>query len=193
LATPHALARELGADLVEYEERPVPIERHLIFAHEHEKLSIINKLVRYEIKRTSSKGYKGQSIIFTNSRARCHRISKALSAKSVPYHGGLSYAERKKVETNFANGRIDVVVTTAALGAGVDFPASQVIFESLAMGIDWLTVQEFHQMLGRAGRPDYHDVGKVVLLAEPDKNSGGQRQRIKLRSSCSQVLLRMSK
>jgi len=173
VGNPHALARELGADLVEYEERPVPIERHLIFAHEHEKLSIINKLVRYEIKRTSSKGYKGQSIIFTNSRARCHRISKALSAKSVPYHGGLSYAERKKVETNFSNGRIDVVVTTAALGAGVDFPASQVIFESLAMGIDWLTVQEFHQMLGRAGRPDYHDVGKVVLLAEPDKKFRG--------------------
>ncbi|HEX7515155.1 MAG TPA: DUF5814 domain-containing protein [archaeon] len=173
VGNPNALAHELGADLVEYEERPVPIERHLVFAHEHEKLSIINKLVRYEIKRTSSKGYKGQSIVFTNSRARCHRISKALSAKSAPYHGGLAYAERKKVETNFANGGIDVVVTTAALGAGVDFPASQVVFETLAMGIEWLTVQEFHQMLGRAGRPDYHDVGKVVLLAEPDKKFRG--------------------
>jgi helicase len=59
------------------------------------------------------------------------------------------------------------VVTTAALGAGVDFPASQVIFESLAMGINWLTAQEFQQMLGRAGRPDYHDIGKVFLLADP--------------------------
>ncbi|MGZ7206431.1 MAG: DUF5814 domain-containing protein [Halobacteriota archaeon] len=187
VGNPHGLAHELGADLVEYEERPVPIERHLVFAHEHEKLPIINKLVRYEIKRTSSKGYKGQSIIFTNSRARCHRISKALLTKSAPYHGGLAYGERKKVETNFANGSIDVVVTTAALGAGVDFPASQVIFESLAMGIDWLTVQEFHQMLGRAGRPDYHDIGKVVLLAEPDKKFRGRETEdqvaIKLLSS----------
>jgi len=58
-------------------------------------------------------------------------------------------------------------VTTAALGAGVDFPASQVIFDSLAMGIEWLTVQEFSQMSGRSGRPDYHDRGKVVILAEP--------------------------
>jgi putative ATP-dependent RNA helicase len=173
VGNPLALARELGAELVEYEDRPVPIERHLVFAPDHEKLPIINKLVRYEIKRTSSKGYKGQSIVFTNSRVRCHKISKALSAKSAPYHGGLAYAERKKVETNFANGNIDVVVTTAALGAGVDFPASQVIFESLAMGINWLTVQEFHQMLGRAGRPDYHDIGKVVLLAEPDKKFRG--------------------
>jgi helicase len=59
------------------------------------------------------------------------------------------------------------VVTTAALGAGVDFPASQVIFDALAMGRDWLSVQEFNQMAGRAGRPDFHDLGKVVLLAEP--------------------------
>jgi len=35
------------------------------------------------------------------------------------------------------------------------------------MGIKWLTVQEFTQMLGRAGRPDFHDEGKVVILAEP--------------------------
>jgi len=58
-------------------------------------------------------------------------------------------------------------VTTAALGAGVDFPASQVIFDALAMGRNWLSVQEFNQMAGRAGRPDFHDLGKVVLLAEP--------------------------
>jgi helicase len=42
------------------------------------------------------------------------------------------------------------------------------VFDSLAMGIEWLSVQEFHQMLGRAGRPDYHDEGTVYLLVEPD-------------------------
>ncbi len=173
VGNPDALAHELGAELVEYEQRPVPIERHLVIAHERDKRNIINTLVRREITRTSSKGYKGQSIIFTNSRARCHTLSPSLAVRSAPYHGGLSYAERKKVETAFARGHIDVVVTTAALGAGVDFPASQVIFESLAMGINWLTSQEFHQMLGRAGRPDYHDVGKVILLADPDKKFRG--------------------
>jgi helicase len=49
----------------------------------------------------------------------------------------------------------------------VDFPASQVIFDALAMGRDWLSVQEFNQMGGRAGRPDFHDLGRVVILAEP--------------------------
>ena len=173
VGNPHALARGLGAELVEYEERPVPLERHLVFIHERDKLTAINKFVRNEITRTSSKGYQGQSIIFTNSRARCHSISRALSAKSAPYHGGLTYRERQQVEKSFADGALEVVVTTAALGAGVDFPASQVIFESLAMGINWLTVQEFHQMLGRAGRPDYHDIGKVVLLADPERRYRG--------------------
>ena len=61
------------------------------------------------------------------------------------------------------------MITTSALGAGVDFPASQVIFETLAMGIQWLSVAEFYQMIGRAGRLGYHDKGKAVLLVEPNK------------------------
>jgi helicase len=38
------------------------------------------------------------------------------------------------------------------------------------MGIEWLTMQEFLQMLGRAGRPDFHDRGVVVILATPQKS-----------------------
>jgi len=72
----------------------------------------------------------------------------------------------KTVERKFGE-QSSAVVTTAALAAG-RLPASQVIFDSLAMGIEWLSVQEFHQMLGRAGRPDYHDTGTVYVLVEPD-------------------------
>ena len=111
---------------------------------------------------TSSKGFRGQTIVFTNSRKKCHSISQALRIQSAPYHAGLTYPQRKSVEERFEKGEIKVVVTTAALAAGVDFPASQVIFESLAMGKDWLGVGAFQQMQGRAGRPDYHDLGKIV-------------------------------
>jgi helicase len=118
----------------------------------------------------SSKKHRGQTIVFTNSRRNCHKLASALSIKAAPYHAGLSQYERKKVETLFAKGQLPVVVTTAALAAGVDFPASQVIFESLAMGIDWISVQDFMQMSGRAGRPDYHDRGIVVLMPVPGKS-----------------------
>ncbi len=169
---PQWLADKLGAALIEFEERPVPIDRHLIFAPEYEKKRLIEKLARQEYEKQSSKGFRGQTIVFTNSRRNCEMLAQGLMIKAMPYHAGLSYHERKKVEDKFGKGELPVVVTTAALAAGVDFPASQVIFESLAMGIEWLTVREFQQMLGRAGRPDYHDLGVVVLLADPEKRFG---------------------
>ncbi|WP_094228931.1 DUF5814 domain-containing protein [Methanolobus psychrotolerans] len=175
VAKPQMRAKQLGAKLIEYEYRPVPIERHLVLCPEHSKIKIMTRLVREEFATTSSKGHRGQTIIFTNSRRNCHRISEALPIFAAPYHAGLTSQERKKVEISFLKGKLPVVVTTAALAAGVDFPASQVIFESLAMGIEWLSMQDFLQMLGRAGRPDYHDRGEVVLLAVPNKKYSGDR------------------
>ncbi|WP_407357363.1 DUF5814 domain-containing protein [Methanolobus sp. WCC5] len=175
VAKPQLRARQLDAKLIEYEYRPVPIERHLILCPEHSKTKLMTKLVRQEFATTSSKGHRGQTIIFTNSRRNCHRISEALPISAAPYHAGLTSQERKKVEIAFLKGKLPVVVTTAALAAGVDFPASQVIFESMAMGIEWLSMQDFLQMLGRAGRPDYHDRGEVVLLAVPNKRYSGDR------------------
>jgi helicase len=168
VGNPETLAQTLRATLIEFEERPVPIERHVTFADGREKMDIEDKLVRREFDTKSSKGYRGQTIIFTNSRRRCHEISRKLEYSSAPYHAGLDYGQRKRVERQFGDQDLAAVVTTAALAAGVDFPASQVVFDSLAMGIEWLSVQEFEQMLGRAGRPDYHDSGKVYLLVEPD-------------------------
>jgi len=168
VGNPRELAAGLRANLVEFEERPVPIERHVTFASGKEKPRIENRLVKREFDRESSKGYRGQTIIFTNSRRRCHEISRKLEYSSAPYHAGLDYGRRKTVERKFGNQELAAVVTTAALAAGVDFPANQVIFDTLAMGIEWLSVQEFEQMLGRAGRPDYHDRGKVYVLVEPD-------------------------
>ncbi|MGP8330886.1 MAG: DUF5814 domain-containing protein [Methanosarcinaceae archaeon] len=169
VAKPEMLAKNLVATLIEYEYRPVPIERHLLFCQENDKIRLIAKLAGDEYNRTSSKGHRGQTIVFTNSRRNCHRISESISLLSAPYHAGLTQHERISVERRFASGKLPVVVTTAALAAGVDFPSSQVIFESLAMGISWISIQEFLQMLGRAGRSDFHDRGIAVLLAVPNK------------------------
>jgi helicase len=167
VGAPHLLAEKLGARLVTYAERPVPLERYLLFVPRKEKIRHEKELVEEEFGVRSSKGFRGQTIVFTNSRAKCHVIAEALGKKAAPYHAGLTSQERRDVERRFADGKIAAVVTTAALGAGVDFPASQVIFDSLAMGNEWLTVQEFTQMAGRSGRPDFHDRGRVVILAEP--------------------------
>ncbi len=167
IGAPKTLAKKLKASLVKYEQRPVSLERYLIFVERKEKIPAIKRLAEEEYRKISSKGFRGQTIVFTNSRARCHIIADALGPGFAPYHAGLTSQERRDVESRFLKGKIMAVITTAALGAGVDFPASQVIFDALAMGICWLTVGEFNQMAGRAGRPDFHDLGKVVILAEP--------------------------
>ena len=166
--------------LVQYKERPVPLERHIIFVRgDVQRRLLIRKLVNQEFYNKSSKGYNGQSLIFTNSRRKTHKLANFLSNKGInaaAYHAGLSYSKKERIEKNFAKGKITAVVTTAALAAGVDFPASQVIFESLIMGNKWITPNEFSQMLGRAGRPSYHDRGLVYLIPEIANEFDGESE-----------------
>lgn len=185
IGVPKVLAKKLGATLVRYDDRPVALERYLIFVEHKQKIPTIKRLCTQEYSRVSSKGFHGQTIVFTHARARTHVIADALGPGYAAYHAGLTSQERREIEAKFLSGKIKAVVTTAALGAGVDFPASQVIFDSLAMGISWLSVQEFNQMAGRAGRPDFHDLGKVVVLAEPgatySRSSGSTEEEIAMK------------
>ena len=177
---PDFLADEFNMKLVEYSERPVPLERHLVYVrNEAQKRHIMQRLVKREFNTKSKKGFRGQTIIFTNSRRKTHQIANFLSNKHInahAYHAGLSYYKKEKIEKDFDKGRISCVVTTAALAAGVDFPASQVIFDSLVMGNKWINPNEFAQMLGRAGRPSYHDRGIVYLLPEVGNDFAGESE-----------------
>ena len=177
---PDFLADEFNMKLVEYSERPVPLERHLVYVrNEAQKRHIMQRLVKREFNTKSKKGFRGQTIIFTNSRRKTHQIANFLSNKHInahAYHAGLSYYKKEKIEKDFDKGKISCVVTTAALAAGVDFPASQVIFDSLVMGNKWINPNEFAQMLGRAGRPSYHDRGIVYLLPEVGNDFAGESE-----------------
>lgn len=173
LGEPELLAEKLNCKLIKYNNRPVPIERHLLLSmNEAQKQKFISKLVKAAYNKSSIYGFKGQSIIFSNTRKKCESITLYLQKKGInvsAYHSGLTNEERKIVEEDFQSQRIAGVVATAALAAGVDLPARQVIFESLAMGINWLSVAEFEQMLGRAGRLKKHEKGLAYILVEPGK------------------------
>ncbi len=159
--------------MIQYNNRPVPVERHLLLClNETQKSKYISKLVRAAFSTKSEYGFKGQSIVFTNTRKKCESISSYMQNKGIKvlaYHSGLTNEERKDIEEKFQTQKIFGVVATAALAAGVDLPARQVIFESLAMGIKWLTVAEFEQMLGRSGRLKKHEKGLAYILVEPGK------------------------
>jgi len=181
VGNPEQLAVGLGANLVFHDERPVPLERHLIPVASHgKKIHLMERLISREFSSTSKEGYRGQTLLFTNSRRRCHQLASALSTPGAPvspYHSGLSYERRRQTEEEFVGQRIAAVATTAALAAGVDLPASQVIFETLAMGIEWISPAEFHQMLGRAGRLGFHGSGRAIMLIEPGRSCSRAERR----------------
>ena len=176
VGNPKDLSETLKMELVSYDKRPVPLERHVIFCSGHGgKLHIISRIIRKENSEVSSKGHKGQVIVFSNSRKNCHSLAEHFKTRGInaaAYHSGLPFKERREIETKFWKGKLDTVVTTAALAAGVDFPASAVVFETLSMGIEPLKIFEFQQMIGRAGRPSFHDKGKAYLLIDPQEKYG---------------------
>lgn len=169
VGNPSEFARDLSLTLVTYNQRPIPLEHHLLLSRsENEKLHQIVRLTKNEYQITSSAGFRGQTIVFTNSRRKTGEITEYLHQVGIhnarAYHSGLSYPLRRRIEKEFSTGECSVVVSTYALGAGVDFPSSQVIFESLRMGKDILDPNSFTQMVGRAGRLGKHDRGRSILL-----------------------------
>ena len=187
IGNPEALAHMLQYKLVQYKGRPVPLEVHvLVNPSELRKKDRILEIVDTERKIRSKFGFIGQTIIFTNSRRKTREIRDFLrnnGIRTANYHSGLAYGIRKKIEEDFEKGTIDAVAATYALGAGVDFPASTVIFESVQMGKDLLSDKTniFFQMMGRAGRLGKHEKGKVILLATPyPPNASVQKSELEI-------------
>lgn len=91
------------------------------------------------------------------------------------HHAGLAKNDRSVVEDLFAQGHIQVLVSTATLAWGVNLPAHTVVIK----GTDtynpekgtWtqLSPQDILQMLGRAGRPRYDKSGEGVVITAHDE------------------------
>lgn len=102
-------------------------------------------------------------------------LATVLSSGFGIHHAGLDRDDRSLVEDLFAQGHIQVLVSTATLAWGVNLPAHTVIIK----GTDtynpekgtWvqLSPQDILQMLGRAGRPRYDSSGEGVIITAHDE------------------------
>ncbi len=170
IGNPEQLAEELNLRLITLPGRPVPLEEHVVISlTELDKRNHLIRLVEEELnQRDPLTKKRGQTIVFTNSRKKAHQLASYLShqgLRAASYHAGVSGWKKKRIELDFDSGALQVICATYALGAGVDFPASQVIFETMLMGMDILSPNVFNQMLGRAGRLGKHSRGRVIFLA----------------------------
>ncbi|MEM2864859.1 MAG: DEAD/DEAH box helicase, partial [Candidatus Bathyarchaeia archaeon] len=87
------------------------------------------------------------------------------------HHAGLGWEHRKLVEEMFRRGKIKILAATPTLAAGVNLPARLVIINSYeryepGYGRYPISVLEYKQFCGRAGRPKYDDHGESVLIAK---------------------------
>jgi len=102
-------------------------------------------------------------------------LSELVGAGVAFHHAGLSPSQRKIVEDEFRKGRIKLISATPTLAAGVNLPARTVVIHSYeryspGFGRTPISVLEYKQMAGRAGRPKYDDIGEAVLIARaPDE------------------------
>jgi pre-mRNA-splicing helicase BRR2 len=86
------------------------------------------------------------------------------------HHAGMARADRTLVEDLFADGHVQVLVSTATLAWGVNLPAHTVIIKGTQVynpeKSDWdeLSPMDVMQMMGRAGRPQFDTHGEGIIL-----------------------------
>jgi superfamily II RNA helicase len=85
------------------------------------------------------------------------------------HHAGMLPKYRRLVETLAQAGLLKVICGTDTLGVGINVPIRTVVITSLSKydgtRVRLLSVREFHQIAGRAGRAGYDTAGRVVVLA----------------------------
>jgi len=102
-------------------------------------------------------------------------LASSVSRGAAFHHAGLRMGHRRIVEDAFKDGRIKVIVATPTLAAGVNLPARTVVIGSYrrflpGYGMYPISVLEYKQMSGRAGRPQYDEFGEAILIASSSDN-----------------------
>ena len=107
------------------------------------------------------------------TRNLSHLVSKGVGF----HHAGLGPSSRAIVEESFKKGIIKLLTATPTLAAGVNLPARRIILASILRydaeyGINIpISVLEYKQLSGRAGRPQYDTFGEAILVAESGVNA----------------------
>ncbi len=88
------------------------------------------------------------------------------------HHAGLHVSLKALVEELYEARQLKVLYCTSTFALGINMPARTVVFDSLTKfnGVDFvpLTVREFMQMAGRAGRRGIDTVGTVAIRQDFD-------------------------
>jgi replicative superfamily II helicase len=102
-------------------------------------------------------------------------LRHALSFGIALHHAGLTEADRRVSETLFAAGKVQVMVATSTLAWGLNFPAHLVVvkgtefYDARSHSYVDVPLTDVMQMIGRAGRPQFDQQAKAVILVQDIK------------------------
>lgn len=150
----------------------------LIFATTRRNSVTIAKKAANEVEEVLSKPVKralkrdAEKILATGEKTRISELlAELVRCGTAFHHAGLGGGHRRLIEDSFRQGKIKVVTATPTLAFGVNLPARTVVIQDYrryepGYGYYPISVLEYKQMAGRAGRPKYDKVGEAVLLAK---------------------------
>ena len=112
-----------------------------------------------------------KKLLENNEHTELLKTLAALIKKGVAFHhAGLNPTCRETVESEFRNGKIKLLAATPTLAAGVNLPARRVVISSINRynskygGNKPISVLEYKQLCGRAGRPQYDKFGEAIIV-----------------------------
>ena len=159
-------------DLIDIQQRVPPLQKYVgVLSPSDDMETEIGKLVENYLSEPSAAVlvfvYQTASTE-TLAKLLCTRLNgKAGSAGTLAYHAQMNAAQRESVRNSFANGESRCVVTTTALGLGVNLPATHVIVRDVTFpGEGPQSISDILQMMGRAGRGQRS--GTAIVLVRPN-------------------------
>ncbi|BAW31578.1 MAG TPA: DEAD/DEAH box helicase [Methanothermobacter sp.] len=100
----------------------------------------------------------------------CLKLAECIKEGVAFHHAGLFTRQREIIEDEFRNGNLYMITATPSLMYGVNLPSQIVVIRDYTrwtrQGPKWIPVFDYEQMSGRAGRPQYDNVGYSYLIAK---------------------------
>ncbi|HXW37811.1 MAG TPA: DEAD/DEAH box helicase [Nitrososphaerales archaeon] len=115
----------------------------------------------------------GRRILSSGEETSLSRLLAEIIAKGAAFHhAGLESEHRRIVEDYYRVRAVKLLAATPTLSVGVNLPARRVVVADMTRydverGNAEISILEYRQMAGRAGRPQYDAYGETIMIPGP--------------------------